>query len=43
MKESEIEECLKEIMELTGCSFDKAKKVFKLVAEWTGGDMPDDW
>lgn len=38
---SDVEGCLKEIEDLTGCSSEIAEKIFLLVADWTGGNIPD--
>ncbi len=42
MKWSEIEGCIEEIKELTRCDREIAIKIFHLVANWTGGNIPDD-
>lgn len=41
MRWYEIEGCLTEIMDITGCTRDEAVKIYYLVADWSGGNTPD--
>lgn len=43
MREEEIKGCLLLIQEWTGCSYEIAKQIYKLTAEYSGGNTPDEW
>ncbi|AQQ75506.1 hypothetical protein JDFR1000234_31 [uncultured archaeal virus] len=43
MEEGEIISCLEKIKELTNCDLETAKDVFNLVADYCGGNIPDNW